>query len=96
MRSFTFISYLLFFFFGLFAIVSALPEPVDDTTSELVARGGWDDKCWEKQGWNKCDDNHCCQDKETCCGKQCCAWGEYCVQKDWDWKCCKDKDGKNW
>ncbi|KAG8748185.1 hypothetical protein FRC11_012104, partial [Ceratobasidium sp. 423] len=75
MRSFTFISYLLFFFFGLFAIVSALPEPVDDSTLELVARGGWDDECWKKDGWNKCDGHHCCKHHDVCCGKKCCKYG---------------------
>ncbi|KAG8758073.1 hypothetical protein FRC11_004070 [Ceratobasidium sp. 423] len=64
MRSSTFITHLLFFF-GLSSVISALPEPVDDTTRELAARGGWDDKCWEKHGWNKCKDNHCCRDKEA-------------------------------
>ncbi|CAE6462371.1 unnamed protein product [Rhizoctonia solani] len=96
MRSSSFISFLLFFFFSLFALVSSLPEPVNEGARELIARGGWDDGCDKKQGWGKCDDGHCCHEKETCCGKACCAYGEYCVQYEWDWKCCKDKDCKKW
>ncbi|KAB5590898.1 putative effector protein [Ceratobasidium theobromae] len=42
MHASTFISYLLFFFFAMFAVTSALPEPLDKKTGELLARDGTD------------------------------------------------------
>ncbi|KAB5588118.1 hypothetical protein CTheo_8440 [Ceratobasidium theobromae] len=39
MRASTFLSYLFFLFFTMFAVTSALPEPVGKGAGELLARG---------------------------------------------------------
>ncbi|KAB5589310.1 hypothetical protein CTheo_7244 [Ceratobasidium theobromae] len=48
MRASTFISYVLFFFFAMFAVASALPSPLAEETDELLARSNNDGTPAEK------------------------------------------------
>ncbi|KAG8754148.1 hypothetical protein FRC11_006831, partial [Ceratobasidium sp. 423] len=94
MKTATFISYIFFFFFGLFAVVHAAPEPVQvgsilardvetvpagDGLAGLIARG---DKDYDHDYCWKKDGWNKCSKWDYCCGEyQTCCGGKKCCDK---------------
>jgi hypothetical protein len=88
MRTSTFFAYLLFFFFALFAVTSALPEPVTEDATALLARA--DDDGIDPSGGEDPTEVEDGRGGKYCRKgwDKCHKWG-YCCQKKWD--CCGNK-----